>query len=263
MSRFIQSFLLPFTSVVYLVRYKRLALYAVIPILLNILAWIVTILIFSHYIWNWTQQYLSQFDAWYWLILIYFLAIVLLIVLIGISLLVSLMLISIIAAPFNDVLSEQTYILLSGQLQQEPFSFRKMWQDIHRTITTEVKKTTMIVGIFLGLLLINFIPGIGTMLWIGGSFLFAVWALAFEYLDYMLSRRNWSFQQRRQFIWEHKMHAFGLGMGIYLMLLIPFLNFILIPVSVIAATRCYYQIESDNPHIKAAGTVHTTDGKTG
>ena len=111
----------------------------------------------------------------------------LLITLLGLVLV--LVLSSVIAAPFNDALSEAVEHILTGGAPP-PFSLRRMLADIVRTIRLEVGKVLLYAVIVGPMFLASFfLPGIGQVISIVGFALTAVY-LGIDYVDWPAARRD-------------------------------------------------------------------------
>ena len=100
---------------------------------------------------------------------------------------------NLIAAPFNDLLSERTEEILSGALRDEPFSFSAFWRDSRQTLGVEARKMALFVLGMLLLLLLNLIPVVGTLLYALLSVLLTLFFLAVEYTGFVLSRHRFDF----------------------------------------------------------------------
>jgi len=85
------------------------------------------------------------------------------------------------------------------------------------------------------LLLLYLIPGINILapvLW----GLFAAWMLTLEYIDYPFSNHNLLFPAYRTILKKKRLLSLGFGGAALALTIIPFINFIAIPVSVAGAT---------------------------
>lgn len=61
--------------------------------------------------------------------------------------------------------------------------------------------------------------------------------IAWDYLDYPLSVRAWRIRDRIQWVRQHKMLVLGFGLSLWVVLLIPCMQLLLLPIGVIGATR--------------------------
>lgn len=160
----------------------------------------------------------------------------LLITLLGLVLVVVLS--SVVAAPFNDALSEAVERLLTGG-SPPPFSFKRLLGDIVRTIRLEVGKVllyTLIVGpMFLASFLL---PGIGQVISIVGFALTAVY-LGVDYVDWPAARRDWSVGDRVAFTRRQLPAMAGFGTGVWVLLFIPLVNLFFMPAAVAGGTMLF------------------------
>jgi len=117
----------------------------------------------------------------------------LLITLLGLVLVVVLS--SVVAAPFNDALSEAVEHILTGG-SPPPFSLKRMLVDIIRTIRLEAGKVLLYAAIVGPMFLASFfIPVIGQVVSLVGFALTAIY-LGVDYVDWPAARRGWSIGDR-------------------------------------------------------------------
>jgi len=164
----------------------------------------------------------------------------LLITLLGLVLVVVLS--SVVAAPFNDALSEAVEHILTGG-SPPPFSFKRMLADIVRTIRLEVGKVLLyavIVGpMFLASL---FLPGIGQIISIVG-FAFTAVYLGVDYVDWPAARRDWSVGDRVAFTRRQLPAMAGFGTGVWVLLFIPLVNLFFMPAAVAGGTMLFVAMQ--------------------
>ncbi len=187
------------------------------------------------------MHYIPQGDAWYWVILSYFLwtvAILMTMVLVFFGFTVTG---AIISSPFNDILSEKTEELLTGIINEEPFVFRVFLKDSLRTVLDESKKIIIFVFFMALLLPLNLVPG-GTLPYSILSVLLTIFFLAVEYTGYVFSRKHLVFRDQHRFIFTRKFLMLGFGTGVMGVLAVPFLQFFCIPLGVVGATQLWYDV---------------------
>lgn len=143
---------------------------------------------------------------------------------------------NLIAAPFNDVLSEKTEHMLNGTSNTEAFSIVAMFSDVWRTIGDEIRKLSMFVAAMALLLAVNFIPVLGAPVFGVCSVLLTLYFLVVEYTGFVFSRKRIRFRQQRIFIKNHRSQALGFGLAVMLTLMLPLIQFLTIPLAVVAAT---------------------------
>lgn len=144
---------------------------------------------------------------------------------------------NLIAAPFNGMLAEAVEKHLTGQ-PIETGGWQALLKDIAPSLLSELRK----LGYFLlraaplGILFI--IPGINIVapvLWA----LFSAWMLAIEYMDYPMANHLLHFSEQKRRLKQRRFLAYGFGGGSLLMTMIPFVNFLAMPVSVAGATAMW------------------------
>ena len=192
-------------------------------------------------------MYLPQGEAWYWFLLNY--------LLMAIAITVTLVLVfftftvvgSLLASPFNDILSERTENMLTGQTSDEPFVFKTFLEDSGRVLIIESKKISLFLAGMLLLLLLNILPIIGPLLYSILSVLWTVFFLVIEFTGYVFSRKGLTFKEQRLIIYQNFSLMAGFGLGVFCILAIPFFQFLCIPLGVVGATYLLYDTGAINP----------------
>lgn len=251
MQRFAAGFFSPFRAGRFLLSHPGLLRFVFIPFFINTAVFAGAVWAGLHFFNTTVVHYIPQGDAWYWVLLTYLLWLVavlltLVLVFFGFSAVGNL-----IASPFNDLLSERTEALLTGQSLAEPFSLRRFLHDAWRTLVEESKKIIVFLagmGVFL---LLNLIPVLGTFLYAALSVLWTLTFLAVEYTGFLASRKRMGFAAQRRYLFERKLLMLGFGSGLLCLLAVPFLQFLCIPLGVVAATRLWCE---DPPRIEEPGT---------
>ena len=93
------------------------------------------------------------------------------------------------------------------------------------------------------LIMLFFIPIIGPIIW----FLFTAWMMSLQYMDYPMANHRLSFRQQRALQGKNRLFSLGFGGVTMGASMIPFVNFIIMPTAVIAATIIWVEqyAESD------------------
>jgi uncharacterized protein involved in cysteine biosynthesis len=135
-----------------------------------------------------------------------------------------------IASPFYGLLAERV-LMKQGLLKDEKIKAGDWLQKQIRITRAAVIKAGLflIIGLVLGLL--SFIPGVGLFT----AFAFLI-LLAYDVVDYALEALAWSYEMRVAYFREHFAVFLGLGVSLGLVLLIPGLNFFVLPASVAGAS---------------------------
>ena len=240
-ANFSRGFFYPFRAARFIKDHPKLLKYIIIPFLINvvILSWAVYWgLSFFNSV---AVNYIPQGEAWYWVILSYFLwtvAIIITMVLVFFGFTVTG---AIIASPFNDILSEKTEEILTGIHNDEPFVFKVFLKDAIHTVLDECKKVIIFVIVMIFLLPLNLLPG-GSLPYSFLTILLTVFFLVVEYTGYVFYRKHQTFRDQRRFIFSQKFLLLGFGTGVMGILAVPFLQFFCIPLGVVGATRLWYDI---------------------
>ena len=145
------------------------------------------------------------------------------------------MLTSIIAAPFNGFLAEKVEAVVRGYDSAPPFKWSELFAMIPRTMAREFRKLAYFAPRALALLVLSFIPVVNilaTPLWV----LFGVWMMAIQFADYPADNNKLSWQDMLKWLRQKRLSSLGFGGVVYLGLMIPFLNLVLMPAAVAGAT---------------------------
>ncbi|HLD74270.1 MAG TPA: EI24 domain-containing protein [Bdellovibrionota bacterium] len=237
-----RGFFYPFQGLKLLIGEPTLKKIATIPILINCLVFaaLVTVLFFylpntiPHLIQNYLPQLMTSWSFLYYLFYFIFFVVGLII-----SFFCTVIIGTLVASPFNDALSAQTLKLQGTFSRDNAFSVSQVFKDVGFVFKNELQKIFFIVGIYLSLLLFNFVPLIGSGLYVIINPLITFLLLSFEFVDYSFSRDKLSFKQKRRAIFSHFSLFLGFGAGVSCLFLIPGLQLIMIPSSVVGATLLY------------------------
>lgn len=238
----------------FLISHPKLWPWAIIPTLINLIILIIMMVVFIHYygdLHGWLSGYLGHIDienptSWYMHILdgILWVADLLFQLLIIILSLIILLIISyavalIVAAPFNDTLSEQVEIIVTGS-GEIPFSLKKFIKDMWRIIKMESIKALILLLIPIVLFVLNIIPAIGGFLYVLLTFLFGAWDMGFAFAELPLGRKLVPLKERFAFGMKNKWSLMGLGFGF----IIPFFYLIFTAPLAVGGTLLYIDRQS-------------------
>lgn len=150
----------------------------------------------------------------------------------------------IIAAPFNDALSEHVEEWRSGK----PVSgggLRALMGDVGRSVGLESAKLAIYATIMMPLFLLSLlVPGVGAVLYSGIGFGLTIFYLALDYIDWPASRRGLDARARFGWVRGHVGVALGFGLGAWVLLFVPVLNLLLMPAAVCGGTLLYLDVEA-------------------
>ena len=139
-----------------------------------------------------------------------------------------------IASPFNDSLCSAILSLRikSTDRNTKYFSWFKCLPSV---IYNEFRKIRYILLLSLPLVVLTITPvinGFSPFAW----FVFSLWVLAFEYLDYPLCLKYERSTQTLRRMRGSRSFSFGFGLGMFLITIVPLLNFFALPTGILAAS---------------------------
>ena len=192
-------------------------------------------------LWEWIKQILigSLYLFWPLVFLVYSLVVFYSFIL----------LVNIIAAPFNSLLSEKVQKQFEGIEQNQSIIGLDWLRPLHR----EWIKLKYYIPRALGCGIVFLIPGvniIAPMIWLA----FSAWMLAIQYTDLYFDNAERSFRETRKFCRQHFLLVYGFGTVVLLFTLVPFVNIAVVPAAVISATLIVgrqRQSHSDGPFLGA------------
>ena len=180
-----------------------------------------------------------------WILWPIFVVACLLIVFFGFALVANL-----VAAPFNGLLAEAVERSLTGMDSDSKLSGTRFAKELWRGLESELRKLTYALLRAIPALLLFLVPGINIIapfIWMA----FSAWMLAVEYADYPMANHGIAFPEQRKLLANRRWLSLGFGGTVMLALIVPLLNFIVIPAAVAGATAMW--VEQLRPH-KAGGT---------
>ena len=233
---FTRGFSYPLRAVKFFGLNPGLLRYLAIPFFINLVVFSITVYFGLDLFHGMLDTYAPTTDVWYGVIL-YYLAWTVALVLTTVLVFFSFTVIgNLIASPFNELLSERTEILCSGALTEERFSLGRFWKEAKYAVVVELKKLTVFSVCMLLLFVINFIPGIGSLIYAVLAPALTLFFLVIEYMAFVLMRKQMGFAEQRRYIIKHPILMLGFACGIFCLLAIPFVQFFCIPLAVVGAT---------------------------
>ena len=126
-------------------------------------------------------------------------------------------------------------LVLRGRDDFPPFSLAELSAMVPRTVGRELRKLGYFLPRAIPLLILTFVPVLNLLaapLWI----LFGVWMMAVQYIDYPCDNNKVSWDDMLAWLREKRWQSLGFGGTVYLSLLIPFVNILVMPAAVAGAT---------------------------
>jgi CysZ protein len=155
---------------------------------------------------------------------------------VGLLLLTGLLLVQfgvLLGAPWYGQLSEQLEELRTGQLHTVEVCIVR---DISRALLFELKKLVLAVGVGLLLLLLNLVPGIGTIAAAIGGVTLAATIICLDFLDAPMERRRLPFRDKLGIVFQSLPASASFSLICLGLVSIPLLNLLTIPLCVASGT---------------------------
>jgi len=183
----------------------------------------------------WVESALPGWLDWLaWLLWPLFVVAALLVVFFGFILLANL-----IAAPFNGLLAEAVERRLSGR-GPPPGGWRELPREVIAGLGGELRKLGYFLPRALPLLLLFLVPGLNVaapFLWFG----FSAWFVALEYMDFPMGNHGIRFADQRRLLARRRLLGLGFGASVSVALMVPLLQFLVIPAAVAGATALWVE----------------------
>ncbi|MAZ40122.1 MAG: sulfate transporter CysZ [Legionellales bacterium] len=217
-----------------LLSHRQLRPYVIIPLIINVLLFISMIFCAKHYFGSFVDWIDGYLPTWLhfinWLLWGIFISVFYLVIVYSFVIFAN-----IIGSPFNSFLAEKTELLVKFNCKVEDGGWRDFIKDLPRTLRREVRKLLYYIPLLLIFLILFIIPVIhifAGFLW----FLFSAWMLAIQYIDYPFDNHKVAFAQMKVMLSQRRLLCLSFGSLSLLASLIPILNFVVMPASVIGAT---------------------------
>lgn len=229
-----KGFMYPIRGLGLILTNWRLFRLSLLPLLVNTVVFMIFLLSFNYIAYEIsTRVFEESTQAWYWAALSMLIGGALFVVSIIVVMFAFVAVGLIIAAPFSDMLSAAVEEKLTGKVMESPMS---LWGLVKFTTKNESKKMSVILLIQAALALVNLFPGAGQAIFAVTSPIFLALVVAFEFTGYSLDRRGFSFHRKRRYITSRLGLSLGFGLAVGITLVIPLINFLLLPLAVAGGT---------------------------
>jgi CysZ protein len=240
----------PCRTLIFFKEKPRLLGYLIVPILLNILLGISLYAVSLIWGWQIIQFWLTSLSTWLdnlianlptWLSILEYLVVGLgwllhFFLILGLFILTGFVFTQfgvLLGAPWYGKLSEQIEKIRTEQLLIVEVG---LIGDIWRAIQFELKKLFLIIVIGLPLLLLNFIPGWGTLISTVGGITLTGTIVCLDFLDAPLERRRLPFREKLRIVFSSLPASAGFALACLGLISIPLLNLLTIPLCVASGT---------------------------
>jgi CysZ protein len=177
--------------------------------------------------------WISQLPEWGLLFLSWLVHFVLVVILLLVTGFIVLQFGVLLGSPWYGKLSEELEKLRTGQVKTIEVS---VTTEISRTILYELKKLFLSIGVGLPLLVLKFIPGLGTAIAPIGGLTLATTIVCLDFLDAAQERRRLSFRRKLGNVLGSFPASGTFGLVCFGLVSIPFVNLLMIPICVAAGT---------------------------
>jgi CysZ protein len=151
---------------------------------------------------------------------------------------------TIIAAPFNDALSEAIEEREAGRAPA-PFSLVRVLRELVQALLLAALRLSLYAAIVGPLWLLSWlVPGMGQVLYLSVWLVFTAAYFALDYVDWPATRRGLSVRARFALLGAHPLRMLGFGFGVWLCLFVPLLNLLFMPLSVAGGTLLFLDLEA-------------------
>ncbi len=225
-----------FTQGIKLCFHPDLRRYAIIPLMINC----VITAIGLYFAFNWASEcstYLTEnfLPSWLsflkWLVTTIFWLLILIITFYGFTTVTLL-----IGSPFYTLLSEKAELILTGEPLPE-MSMMDSIKDIPHTIGLELLKFIYRIPLIIINIILLFVPVLGPVL----ILLINAWFCALDYTSYSFENNRISYKETRATLKQHKLPCLSFGLVTWLALMIPVINFMIVPIAVCGGTILWKQ----------------------
>jgi len=241
MKDFLYGLFYPIKSIDLLIKNKKILLYSIIPIIINLIIYTTLFIIIFQRFAKFTSNITgatSPESNWFNELLYIFLLITSLIIFLIITYIAYTILGNIITAPFNEKISQLIERIITKRISNENVNF---WKDTFLSTWSEIKKILFYCTVMIFIMLLSIIPLIGTFLTLILGLIFTTFFNAFDYIDYPLARKYLRLREKIRIIFSNLQLTFGFGISITILLLLPLINSFLKPIFVVSGTSLYFE----------------------
>jgi CysZ protein len=139
----------------------------------------------------------------------------------------------ILGAPFYGKLSEAVEKIKTGNVELIEIN---LLREVGRALLYELKKLVLTIGIGLPLLLMNLLPGLGTVIATIGTITLGSTLVCLDFFDSTIERRRLRFRQKLGIVRRSLPASAGFALICFALVSIPLINLLAIPICVMAGT---------------------------
>jgi CysZ protein len=148
-----------------------------------------------------------------------------------------------VAGPFNEAISARTEAAALGRAPVDSTSFSGMIKETVRSVTHGLKILLLYGVLLLAGCLLFLVPAFGPLLFAGFSLLLSAYMAAYQFMDYPMARRGFTFNEKIVFLKSGLIPSLGFGLGVLLLCSVPLVNVLLLPGAVVGGTLLFLDLE--------------------
>lgn len=211
-----------------------LRLFVLLPLAINLILFVGLIYFAGHQFSLWVDTLMPTLPSW--LSFLSYILWPLFVLLVAFMVFFSFtMLANIIAAPFNGFLAEKVEVVVRGTMANSSAQLKAGKSSVPRTLAREMRKLGYFLPRAIGLFILSFIPVVNLIaapLWL----LFGVWMMAIQYIDYPADNHKLGWNEMLAWLRQKRWQSMSFGGIVYLVLLVPVVNLLMMPAAVAGAT---------------------------
>ena len=138
-----------------------------------------------------------------------------------------------LGAPWYGQLSEKLEEIRTGNIEIVEVSLAR---DLGRAILYELKKIVLMIGFGIPLSILNFFPGIGTLIITVGWFILTTTIIGLDFMDSALERRRLKFRKKLNIVVKSFPASGSFALVCFFLVSIPLVNLLTIPLCVASGT---------------------------
>jgi len=143
---------------------------------------------------------------------------------------------NLIASPFNSLLAERVEQKLNGLPVPEFRGYKALAGTVGKTIASELRKILYTAKWLPVLLIISIIPGINFIAPFAWA-IYGAWMLSLQYTDFAMGNHELYVKDELPLLRKSRSASLGFGGTLTILMMIPVLNFLLMPVGVAGGTK--------------------------
>jgi len=252
----VDGFRLPFEGARLLRRERTLWGLALVPFALSLVAFSAALTLLALHagaVWGAVTGWMPALEAgrwyaWLWigpaLAALKLLGALLFAVASALVLVVAYLVASLLAAPFHDALSRRVEKLVVGAVRDEAApGISGFLREAAHALVQEARRLAFFAIVVGCLVLLGFAIPVAQVLTAPAVVVFTVLFLPLDYAGYALDRRHLSFAQRRRWVLAHAPLMAGFGGAAFLICSVPGVNFLAMPLLVVAGTLLALRVD--------------------